>query len=253
MGRMRTGTLRVLEPADGLIVSPTEGMVLWFGRNRPDVHICVGADDLGVSRRHGTLEYTAGSWWVRTLGARPVRVGRDHVVLRGDEPVPLPDGRTSLQVEGLDPNEVHVLRVVVVGPAAAPRPVCGARTRTKGVRGHPLDPVERMVTTVVAQRLLRHDPGAALLTSGEAAEELEALRSGPADPRLGPRPWTSRRVEHLLRRLRGRLAAAGVAGLVPEPGTTGYDSVYRRTLVDELVRSGTLTAADLRLLDPDEE
>ena len=46
MGRMRTGTLRVLEPADGLIVSPTEGMVLWFGRNRPDVHICVGADDL---------------------------------------------------------------------------------------------------------------------------------------------------------------------------------------------------------------
>jgi len=52
--------------------------------------------------------------------------------------------------------------------------------------------------------------------------------------------------------VRERLAAQGVDGLVPEPGSTGYDSAYRRNLVDELVRSGTLGPPDLRLLGLDE-
>ena len=52
--------------------------------------------------------------------------------------------------------------------------------------------------------------------------------------------------------MRERLAAQGVDGLVPEPGSTGYDSAYRRNLIDELVRSGTLGAPDLRLLGLDE-
>jgi hypothetical protein len=37
------------------------------------------------------------------------------------------------------------------------------------------------------------------------------------------------------------------------PGSTGYDSAYRRNLVDELVRSGTLGLPDLRLLGIDDE
>ena len=41
--------------------------------------------------------------------------------------------------------------------------------------------------------------------------------------------------------------------LVPEPGSTGYDSAYRRNLIDELIRSGTLGAPDLRLLGLDED
>src|SRR4029079_2677310 len=103
LATMRAGTLVVLEPG-GLTASPAEGMVLWFGRNRPEVQICVGSDDPGVSRRHGTLEYSSGCWWVRTLGGRPVRVGRTHVLRKGDEPVPAADGRTSLLVEGADPE-----------------------------------------------------------------------------------------------------------------------------------------------------
>jgi hypothetical protein len=37
---------------------------------------------------------------------------------------------------------------------------------------------------------------------------------------------------------------------VPEPGCTGFDSAYRRNLIDVLVGSGTLGAADLHLLRP---
>ena len=237
MGGMRPGTLRVLEPEGGLIVSPAEGMVLWFGRNRPEVHICVGPDDPGVSRRHGTLEYRAGCWWVRTLGRRPVRLGRTQELWCGDEPVALADGRTSLQVQGANSNEVHVVRVEVVGLAEPPRrEYCGG---TAEVHCYRLDPAERLVLTVLAQRVLLRCPGATLLTSREAVAELETHEPGV---------WTPKKVEHLVKGVRERLAAQGVDGLVPEPGSTGYDSAYRRNLVDELVRSGTLGPPDLRLL-----
>lgn len=102
-----------------------------------------------VPRRHGTLEYRAGCWWVRALGGRPVRLGRTQELWRGDEPVPLADGRTSLQVEGANTNEVHVMRVEVVGRPAPPRPpeYCGGTTEVHCYR---LGPAERLVMTVVA-------------------------------------------------------------------------------------------------------
>jgi hypothetical protein len=243
---MRPGTLRVLEPEGGLIVSPVEGMVVWFGRNRPDVHICIGPDDLGVSRRHGTLEYRSGCWWVRATGGRPVRLGRSQELWSGDEPVPLADGRTSLQVEGTNPNEVHVLRVEVAAGSPALTPLRSERCsgRTDKVRGHWLKPDERLVLTVVAQRVLRRYPNATLLTCREAVAELEVLQSGV---------WTPKKVEHRVSDVRERLAAHGVKRLKREPDDTRHDDSYRRNLVDELIRSGTLTPADLRLLDRDDE
>ena len=38
---------------------------------------------------------------------------------------------------------------------------------------------------------------------------------------------------------------------MPEPGRTGFDSAYRRNLIEVLLVTGTLGAADLDLLDPD--
>jgi hypothetical protein len=239
---MRPGTLVVLEPDSGLTVSPTEGMVLWFGRDRPNVHICVGSDDAGVSRRHGALEYSSGCWWVRARGGRPVRVGGTQVLRKGDEPVPLADGRTSLLVEGADPRDVHLVRVHVVGAAEQPHRKPGSGTVP--VRCFRLDPAERLVLTVVAQRVLLRRPGATLLTSREAAEELDVIQPGL---------WVPRKVERLVKRVRERLAAQGVEALVPEPGSTGYDSAYRRNLIDALVDSGTLGGPDLRLLGLDED
>ena len=97
MNDMQPGTLRVLEPDEDkhLMVSPVEGMVVRFGRNRPEVHICIGPDDTSVSRLHGTLEYRAGCWWVRALGQQPVRLGHSHVLWCGD----------------LHPHDVDLVRV----------------------------------------------------------------------------------------------------------------------------------------------
>lgn len=250
VGGTRPGTLVVLEPGGGPIVGPQEGRVLWFGRNRPEVHICVGPDDPGVSRRHGTLEFSAGRWWVRTLGSRPVRVGGTHVLRRGDEPVPLAEGRTSLLVEGADPRDLHLVRVNVVG--ARERPKRAVTSGTVPVPCFRLDDTERLVMTVLAQRHLlarhqpahgRHHPGPdpLPLTAREAAAELAALQPTAA--------WTQKKVEHLVKKVRDRLTGQGVEGLVPEPGRTGFDSAYRRNLIDILLASGTLGAADLRLLD----
>jgi FHA domain len=245
-GVPRPGTLVVLEPGGGPTVGPQEGRVLVFGRNRPDVHICVGPDDPGVSRRHGTLEFTAGRWWVRTLGSRPVRVGGTHVLRRGDEPVPLAEGRTSLLVEGADPRDLHLVRVRVVG--VADRPPQAVQSGTVPVPCFKLDATERLVMTVLAQRQLfaqrnGHGPDPQPLTSREAAVELAALA-----PAAG---WTQKKVEHLVKKVRDRLTGQGVDGLVPEPGRTGFDSAYRRNLIEVLLVSGTLGAADLRLLGLD--
>ena len=237
-GPVRPGTLVVLEPGGGPTVGPQEGRVLWFGRNRPEVHICVGPDDPGVSRRHGTLEFSAGRWWVRTLGSRPVRVGGTHVLRRGDEPVPLAEGRTSLLVEGADPRDLHLVRVKVVGEGE--RPPRSVGSGTVPVPCFRLDATERLVMTVLAQRHLLRCPDPQPLTAREAATELVAL-----EPAAG---WTQKKVEHLVKRVRDRLTGQGVEGLVPEPGRTGFDSAYRRNLIDILLVSGTLGAADLRLL-----
>ena len=238
----RPGTLVVLEPGGGPTVGPQEGRVLWFGRNRPDVHICVGPDDAGVSRLHGTLEFAAGRWWVRTLGSRPVHVGGTHVLRRGDEPVPLAEGRTSLLVEGADPRDLHLVRVCVVGRTEPPPPAVGRGTVP--VRCFRLDPVERLVMTVLAQRHLLRQADPQPLTAREAATELVALQPAGA--------WTQKKVEHLVTKVRDRLTGQGVAGLVPEPGRTGFDSAYRRNLIDALVGTGTLGAGDLRLLGSDD-
>ena len=82
------------------------------------------------------------------------------------------------------------------------------------------------------------------MTAREAAVELVALQ-----PAAG---WTQKKVEHLVKRVRDRLTGQGVAGLVPEPGRTGFDSAYRRNLIDALLCTGTLGAGDLRLLGLDD-
>jgi hypothetical protein len=240
-GPPRPGTLVVLEPDGGPTVGPQEGRVLWFGRNRPEVHICVGPDDPGVSRKHGSLEFAAGRWWVRTLGGRPVRVGGTHVLRRGDEPVPLSDGRTSLLVEGADPRDLHLVRVRVVGPAE--QPVQGVGSGTVPVRRFRLDATERLVLTVIAQRHLLRCPDPQPLTAREAAVELDVLQ-----PAAG---WTHKKVGHLVKKVRDRLSDE-LPNVVPEPGATGFDSSYRRNLIEALVDSGTLGAADLRLLGIDD-
>ena len=86
--------------------------------------------------------------------------------------------------------------------------------------------------------------GETLLTCRETVDELEPLQPGV---------WTRKKVEHLLKDVRERLASEGVDDVVPGPGSTGHDDSYRRNLVNELIRSCALTPADLRLLGIDDE
>jgi hypothetical protein len=233
------GTLVVLEPGERRKWEPVEGRVLYFGRNRPEVHICVGADDAGVSRLHGTLEFVDGQWQVRTLGGRPVQVGTE-VLRRGDEPVPLAEGCTALLVEGENPRDRHLVRVRVLG--AVERPPRRVASGTIPVRCFRLDPTERLVLTAIAEGHLRRIQDPQPLTARAAADRLATVQ-----PEAG---WTHRKVEHLVRHVRERLAGQGIEGLVPEPGCTGFDNAYRRNLIDVLVGSGTLGAGDLHLLRP---
>ena len=140
-------------------------------------------------------------------------------------------------MEGADPRDLHLVRVHVVGAVEPPPRKIGSGTVP--VRSFRLEPHERLVLTVVAQRHLLRCPDPQPLTAREAATELAAL-----EPDSG---WTQKKVEHLVKRVRERLAGQGV-GLVPEPGQTAFDSAYRRNLVDVLVGSGTLGADDLRLV-----
>lgn len=71
---------------------PKEGRELIFGRNRPEVHLCVGEDDLTVSRKHGTLTFSAGRWWLRNTGSLAIRIGEARLLSAHDAPVPLAEG-----------------------------------------------------------------------------------------------------------------------------------------------------------------
>ena len=88
---------------------------------------------------------------------------------------------------------------------------------TVPVRCFRLDPAERLVLTVVAQRVLCVAP--VRRCSPPRGGRGNSTSSSPAcGCPAGPAPG---------KRVRERLAAQGVEALVPEPGSTGYDSAYR--------------------------
>ena len=56
------GTIHALAVGGRFSVGPKDGRTVLFGRNRPEVHICVGEDDRRVSRRHRQLDYAGTRW-----------------------------------------------------------------------------------------------------------------------------------------------------------------------------------------------
>lgn len=119
-------TIFVLSVGGGMSVGPKEGRTLLFGRNRPDVHVCVGEDDPRVSREHGVLEHRGGKWWIRNTGRLP----GGRLLFAEEEPVPLAEGYTPVFVRG-STNREHLLEVFVTGaggrrPAARHRAAAAA-------------------------------------------------------------------------------------------------------------------------------
>ncbi len=233
------GAIYALSIGGGVTMGPSEGRTVVFGRNRPEVHVCIGEDDRRVSRQHGILVHRQGRWWVSNTGRVPIRLPGSQWLFAREESMPLAEGYTPLFVPGTRGRE-HLLELFVAG-ADGERPVTRHDAVTDPPRTWRLLPDERLALALLGQRYLLHESDPQPLTRQQVAQQLVELQ-----PRAG---WTHRKVEHLLAGVRDRLSRAGVAGLTREEVGEPVGNKLNDNLIRALVRSTTLVPPDLRLLD----
>jgi hypothetical protein len=233
------GALCALTVATGLTVAPKEGLSLRFGRNKPQVEVCIGENDLHVSRVHGLVHHRERHWWVSNTGRSPIRLSSSLMLHPEGEPLPLAPGYTPLFLRGSRGRE-HLLELYVAGddggiPSSRPNEATEAPKRWR------LTADEHAALTVVGQRFLLLDPNPQPLSRQQAAEQLQEVR-----PDTG---WTPKRVEHLVSAVRKRLSDSGVPGLRREEVGEPVGLTLTVNLLRELVLSTTLVPLDLALLD----
>jgi hypothetical protein len=233
------GTIFVLTVAGGVSVDPVPGQTILFGRNRPEVHVCVGEDDQRVSRLHGSITYRSGQWWVTATGRLPIRFPHAHTLFAGEEPIPLAAGYTPLFVLGTSGRE-HLMEIYIAGDSGT-RPAIRHTEPTQPPRVWKLSPDERLALTVVGQRYLLHELHPLPLSWRQAADQLAELQ-----PDAG---WTGKRVEHLVANVRTRLSRDGVAGLTREEVGEPVGNALNDNLFEALLMSTTLVPADLDVLE----
>ena len=233
------GAIFALALTEGVTVGPREGLAIRFGRNRPDVDVCVGEDDLKVSRLHGVVTYRRGLWWVSNQGQLPIRMPRSQLLFGNAEPTPLTSGYTPLFIRGSRGRE-HLLELYVAGPDGGhPAPQHGAVTEPP--RRWRLTPDERLALVVVGQRYLLHEEQPLPIARQQACLQLEELQ-----PDTG---WTVKKLDHTISDVRTRLSRAGVSGLTREEVGEPVGNTLNDNLLRELVLSTTLVPTDLALLD----
>jgi hypothetical protein len=234
------GAIVALALAEGVTVAPGEGRTVRFGRNRPEVDVCVGEDDLRVSRQHGLLAYRSGQWWVSNTGQLPIRLPSTQWMFNGEEPIPLTSGYTPLFVRGSRFRE-HLLELYVAG-AEGGRPATRHRDVTEPPKRWRLDPDERLALIVLGQRYLLHEPHPQPLSRQQVADQLAELQPGVT--------WSASKVDHLVADVRARLSAGGVFGMLREEVGEPVGNSLNDNLIRELVLSTTLVPPDLTLLGP---
>ncbi|GAA2682922.1 MULTISPECIES: FHA domain-containing protein [Actinosynnema] len=233
------GVLHVLAAGGGAAFGPLEGRTVLFGRGRPDVHVCLGEDDLRVSRAHGALTRRGDRWWISALGRLPLRLPGSRLLFRQDEPIPLRTGYTPLFVRGSH-ERLHLLEVHVQ-PTDGDRAPADHLGTTRPPRTWPLTAAEKRVVVVLAQRYLLHEPHPIPLSWRQVAEHLNELR-----PDEG---WTHKKVERAVAEVRNRLSAHGVSGLTREEVGEPIGNTLNHNLIRELMESTTLVPPDLRALE----
>ncbi|MGH3761569.1 FHA domain-containing protein [Actinophytocola sp.] len=233
------GAIYALSIAGGITMGPREGRTVVFGRNKPEVHVCIGEDDRRVSRQHGVLTHLRGQWWVRNTGRLPIRLPGSQWLFAKEDSLPLTEGYTPLFVPGTRGRE-HLLELFVAGDDGR-RPATRHDAVTDPPKTWRLLPDERLALVLLGQRYLLHESDPQPLTRQQVAEQLIELQ-----PEAG---WTHRKVEHLLAAVRERLSRGGVAGLTREEVGEPVGNKLNDNLVRALVLSTTLVPPDLRLLD----
>jgi len=237
------GTMYALAISGGITVGPREGREILFGRNRPDVHVCVGENDRRVSRSHGVLSHRHDRWWLRTTGRVPVRLPGSRLLFAEDEPIPLTSGYTPLFVRGSSGRE-HLLELYVTGQEGH-GPLARFDDPTQPPKTWRLTPTERLALIVLGQRYLLHEAHPQPLSWRQAADHLAELQ-----PDVG---WGAKKVEHLVVAVRARLSRDGVAGLTRDEVGEPVGNSLNHNLIRELMESTTIVPPDLRLLDEQDE
>lgn len=232
------GTLFVLGERGGMRVDPDADFAVLFGRNEPEVHVCVGSDDPLVSRHQGTLRRRGTQWTIHNTGRVPIRFPGSQLVLSGHEEL-LPVAYTPLFLR-TGPGREHLLEVRIAGAAALARQA-GHDELTRAPDVWVLNARERLALVVLGQRYLRHEARPQPLTWAAVAEELAELQ-----PDKG---WTAKRTEHVVSAIRIRLAAKGVPGVTREEVGEPVGNALNHNLLVELLLTATLVPPDLRLLD----
>lgn len=239
VNRAVPGSVHALALGGGYTVGPREGRTVYFGRNRPLVHICIGEDDQQVSRRHGLLTHHRGQWWLRNSGRRPIRLPRAQWLFAEEGAIPLAPGYTPLHVPGTRDRE-HLLEIYVTGPDGdQPRSRHGDDTDPP--QPYTLTAEEQLMLVVLGQYYLLREPNPKPLTWKEAARQLDELR--PDDG------WTAKKLERRVSVVRDRLSRRGVPNLTREEVGEPVGNALNDNLLRELVRSTALTPKNLDLLD----
>ncbi|WP_236710744.1 hypothetical protein [Streptomyces sp. 150FB] len=229
-------TLFVLGTNGGMSVAPDAEFPLMFGRNEPDVHVCVGAGDLHVSRQHGYIAREYSRWVINNIGRLPIRLPGARLILTGDR-AELPFGYTPLFI--VAPKQEHLLQVRVTAQAPPPSPENGDEAETYERTPWPLSPDEKLVLICLSLRYLRHEPQPQPLTWKQVADELNRVR-----PKEG---WTWRKAAHRVSDVRTRLSPS-VPGLLEKEIAPPAGNALNHNLITELLITSTLVKADLKLL-----
>ncbi|AKH86240.1 hypothetical protein AA958_33010 [Streptomyces sp. CNQ-509] len=233
-------TLFVLGANGGMSVAPDADFTVVFGRNEPEVHVCVGGGDQHVSRRQGILTRQYARWVLTNTGKRPIRFPDSRLVHRGDQAF-LPAGYTPLFV--VSPRQDHLLEVRI----SAARPGGGAGGTTVQEEStlsdeRELEDDERLVIVCLAQRYLQGDPQPQPLTWAQVADELKR--------REPHRNWTEKTTAHIVSGVRRKLSRKGVQGLLAKEVPPPVGNALNHNLITDLLETATIKKEDLSLLGP---
>lgn len=232
------GTLFVMGVNGGMSVAPDAGFPVVFGRNEPDVHVCVAPDDTHVSRKHGFIAREYAHWVLHNTGRLPIRLPGARLLLGGDR-TELAAGFSPLFI--VAPKREHLLEVRIATPLSGPGEDGAGEATTRDGDVWVLSATEKLVLVSLAQRYLRNDPLPQPLPWGQVAAELADLR--PSET------WNWRRAARVVAGVRSRLSPMGVAGIMEDEVSQPVGNTINHNLITELLMTTTITKADLALLE----
>jgi hypothetical protein len=233
------GAIFVLALSAGVTLPPGPDRRIRFGRNQPQVDVCIGEDDLRVSRQHGVIDHQDGHWAVTNTGRLPIRLPAGRWLFHDEEPCPLVPGYTPLFVRGSRGRE-HLMEVYVIGQdGSCPEALHGAVTHAP--KRYWLTPDERLVLVVLGQRYLAQEEFAQPLGRRAVAGQMAELQPDAT--------WDERKVERVIAQVRTRLHKDGVRGVVREELVEPIGNMLNHNLVEALMVSATLLPSDLSALD----